>query len=341
MDSYALAPYLAPYKLGRPVLTGSGVKGAFDSDAVDAPFVFEHGGTFYMMFIGFDGVGYQTGLARSDDLVTCEKVGILLRRGEGSAWDALNAAGTWLLCENDLDAPRTLKTWRDRYWMAYHSYPGDGYETGPARIGLAWSDDETLMTWHRLPDPILVPEEGAPWEAGGLYKECLIEHDGTFYLFYNAKNRRERWTEQAGVATAATLGGPGEAPAWRRYRGNPVVRVTAGAWDASFCSDPCVVWYDGRWAMYYFGFDGRHAQEGIAFSDDLLHWEKHPAPILQVGAAGALDSTHAHKPAMIKHKGVLYHFYCAVRPSMPGDPAVNAGSEFRCITVATSAVIDR
>jgi hypothetical protein len=32
----------------------------------------------------------------------------------------------------------------------------------------------------------------------------------------------------------------------------------------------------------------------------------------------------------------LYHFYSACRPALPGDPAVNVGDEFRCITVATT-----
>ncbi len=330
MDALELQRYLTPYKLGRPVLTGSGQPGAFDELAVDCPFVFEHRGQFYLMFIGFDGKGYQTALARSADLLHWEKLGLMLRRGEGNPWDAANAAGTWLLCENDLERPRTLKKWQGKYWLAYHSYPGEGYETGPARMGLAWSEDEDLLTWHRLPQPILTPEDGADWERGGLYKECLLEHDGLFYLFYNAKTQDEQWIEQTGLITSPDL------VHWTRWAENPVLRVSAGRWDAKFCSDPGVVWYGGRWAMYYFGFDYQHAQEGIAFSSDLRHWEKFPQPILTVGEAGSLDSIHAHKPSVIRRQGVLYHFYCACRPAQAGDPAVNLGDEFRCLTLATS-----
>lgn len=61
-----LNPYLTPHKLGRPVLTGSGTPGTFDEQAVDVPFVFEHGGAYYMTLVGFDGKGYLTGLARAD-----------------------------------------------------------------------------------------------------------------------------------------------------------------------------------------------------------------------------------------------------------------------------------
>lgn len=323
-----LTPYLTPYKLNRPVLTGSGVAGAFDERAVDAPFVFSHQGRFCMTYIGFDGRGYQTALATSSDLLNWQPEAVLLRRGEGHGWDSANAAGTWLLCEDDLTGPRTLKQWQGRYWLAYHSYPGEGYESGPARFGLAWTTDESLRHWERLPEPFLTPEAGEPWEQGGLYKLCLVQHEGLFYLFYNAKDREAM--EQTGLATSPDL------RTWTRHPGNPLVRTTPGAWDSRFRSDPYVVRDGGRWLMFHFGYDGRHAQEGLAWSDDLRHWHQHPEPILKVGPPGSLDSTHAHKPAVIRHQGVLYHYYCACRPHQEGDPTDNGG-EFRCLTVATSS----
>jgi predicted GH43/DUF377 family glycosyl hydrolase len=282
------------------------------------------------MFVGFDGRGYQTGLACSEDLVEWRELGVILARAEGRTWDSGNAAGTWLLCDDALRGPRRLKKWQDRYWMAYHAYPGVGYEAGPARIGLAWTDDDTLMSWRRVPDPILIPEEGAAWERGGLYKECLVEQEGVFHLFYNAKDCSAPWFEQIGLAQSDDL------RTWVRSPDNPLVRVTPGAWDSRFSSDPCVVRDGDDWVMFYYGFDGEHAQEGLAFSGDLHRWRKHPAPILRTGAPGSLDSIHAHKPSVIVHEGVLYHFYCAVRPSHSGDPAENLGGEFRSITVAAS-----
>ena len=68
---------------------GSGTEGAFDALAVDCPFVFEHGGTFHLMSVGFDNKGYQTGLARSTDLVHCEKTGVTLARGDQAQRRAL------------------------------------------------------------------------------------------------------------------------------------------------------------------------------------------------------------------------------------------------------------
>ena len=52
-----------PYKLGKYVLSASGQRGSFDEISVDCPFVFHHGRRYYMTFVAFDGIGYQTGLA--------------------------------------------------------------------------------------------------------------------------------------------------------------------------------------------------------------------------------------------------------------------------------------
>jgi predicted GH43/DUF377 family glycosyl hydrolase len=324
-------PYLTPYKYGKPVLTGSGKPDNFDLNAVDCPFVFQHNDKFYMMYVGYDGIGYQTALATSDDLLNWEHLSLILERNNEGKWDSLNMAGTWMLKENRIDAPPLLKKWDNKYWLVYHSYPGIGYEEGSAKIGIAWTEDENLVEWNRLPDPILVPEDGAAWEKGGLYKECLVEHEGTFYLFYNAKNTNTgRWIEQTGLATSRDL------KEWKRYENNPVLKVSPDRWDSGFASDPCVLKDDDNWIMYFFGYNYKLAQEGIALSKDLFNWEKYPEPIITVGEEGEIDSLFAHKPSVITHQGVLYHFYCSCRYIKEGDPTVNYGKEFRTISVATN-----
>ncbi|NLO83390.1 MAG: hypothetical protein GX094_10120 [Clostridiales bacterium] len=327
-----IGKYLTTYKLGKPVLAGTGKPGTFDSMAVDCPFVFFHQNRFYMLYVGFDGIGYQTGLAVSDDLLHWQRKGIILKRQEHVGWDRVGAAGTWILKNtNNLFELPTLRKVDGKYWMVYHSYPEAGYENGAAQMGLAWTDDENLMEWQRLPEPIFSWKDGDDWDRGGLYKACFIEHEGIYYMFYNAKNDTYGpWVEQTGIAISKDM------IHWERYKGNPVLRVREGTWESKFCSDPCVYRDGDLWVMFYFGFDGKHAQDGIAFSKDLFHWEKNPEPILRYGKPGELDEIHAHKPSVIYHDGVLYHFYCACRKYREGDPAENLGDEFRCITVATS-----
>jgi predicted GH43/DUF377 family glycosyl hydrolase len=334
MDSY-FRKIATPYRLGKPVLTGSGMPGFFDSMAVDCPFVFFHQGKFHMLYVGFDGIGYQTALAVSTDLIHWEHKGVVLKRDQGGEWDRVGAAGTWILKEsNCIDETPVLKKVNNKYWMVYHSYPNEGYEEGAAQMGLAWTGDENLLGWHRLPQPIYSWKDGEEWEKGGLYKACLIEDSGSYYLFYNAKNSTYgSWTEQIGVARSSDL------IHWERYEGNPILKVRQNSWESRFCSDPCVL-HDGEyWIMLYFGFDGHHAQDGLAISKDLYHWQKAEKPILRHGESGELDEIHAHKASVVWHKDVLYHFYCACRKYREGDPTKNLGDEFRCITVATSKPI--
>lgn len=323
--------YLTPYRYGRPLLIGSGKTGAFDKKAVDIPFVFRHQGKYWMMYAGYDGKGYQTAFAVSNDLLHWQHSHVALARLSGSRrWDEIGAAGTWIIKENDdFNAVPTLRRIDGKYWMVYHSYPQAGYETGPAEIGLAYCQDENLRDWKRFEKPVYSWKDGGEWESGGLYKACIIQKDGLWHMYYNAKDRGTPWIEQTGLATSSDL------MYWTRCEHNPVLRVTPGAWDGRFLSDPYIVHDDGRWVNFFFGYNRGHAMEGLALSDNGIHWEKVEEPILTSGEVGCLDEGHAHKASVFQENGRLYHFYCATRPWKKGDPA-KMGEEFRTITVASN-----
>ena len=114
---------ISNYKYGKPILTGSGIKGDFDSAAVDCPNVFSHNGRFYMTYIGFDEIGYQTGLAVLDNLIDWEKLGVILKRGSHAEWDKVGMAATSLLMDRDLYGGNKLKKYQGKYWLVYHAYP--------------------------------------------------------------------------------------------------------------------------------------------------------------------------------------------------------------------------
>ena len=319
-----------PHKTDYLVLRPSYMKGEFDSHAVDCPFPFLHNGSYYMMYVGWDGSGYQTGLAKSDDLEMWQKQGIILGRGKSGSVTQYNAAMTTILRDNDLFGPGVLKKVDGRFVGSYHAYPKPGYEEGPAVIGLCFSDD--LYQWE-ITEPVLRADPKCAWEAGGLYKSWLVKHDGVYYMFYNAKNKSKwPWVEQTGVAISTDL------VKWERSPLNPLLTIgKKGEFDDLFASDPVVLQHGDQWVMFYFGngSDG-HAREGVAFSKDLLHWEKSDEILIDVGGEGSIDSKYAHKPGIIAKNGRLYHYYCAVRDLESegiGDVAV---TESRGISLATS-----
>lgn len=316
-------------KLPDYVLEPTYTPGRFDSIAVDCPFPFRHNGRFMMTFVGFDGAGYQTGIAESDDLVHWRNQRLLIGRGEPGSFREYNFALTWILRDNALFGPGTLRQVDGRYVGTYHAYPRPGYEEGAAVIGFCSSPD--LKEWSIEP-PCIFSQDGADWESGGLYKSCLVEHEGMYYLFYNAKNTAQPWLEQTGLATSPDL------KTWTRHPASPLLPVgSAGAFDDIFASDPGVLRHEDVWLMFYYGNSTNgHARDGVAFSQDLIHWEKAPGAILDVGPAGAIDSRYAHKPGIIGHDGVLYHYYCAVSPQPSGHIGDIKTGERRGIALAVT-----
>ncbi len=325
--------YQTPYKYNQPILAPSGEEGAFDRYGVDNMRICRHNGQFYAFYIGFDGKGYRTAMATSRDLLHWEKQGVVLDAGSGRPWDDSGRAISSILAGLDLYGSRELIKQDGRYQMFYHAYPGVGYEVGAAANGLASTHDETLRRWTCEEKPVFEKGEAGAWDGGGLYSTWIVPREGKNLLFYNGKEAEGwPWHEQVGLAFSDGL------HHWTRYEHNPVLRVTPNHWDSYFSCGQHVL-YDsrrGRWVMFYCGFDGVHARDGVAVSEDLLHWEKCPESLIDVGAPGSLDSTHAHKPCVIWHEGALWHFYCAVRPTVGEEEKRRFGHEYRCLTVARS-----
>jgi predicted GH43/DUF377 family glycosyl hydrolase len=335
-----IAPYRTPFKFPELILKASGAKGEFDERSVDDPIVFRANNEFNMLYIGFDGTGYQTGLANSPDLLHWTRKALVGRRDPVSSYTKFNLAISSILRDKELHGSGEAIKHEGLYLAAWNAYPSAGYEEGAAVIGLASSTD--LLHW-KIGDPILRPVDGAPWEQGGLYRpDLLLDCCGTYRLYYNAKTKTlpksegGGWHEQTGVASSTDL------KHWRRSPLNPILRngargsasypagnslheqtpATPDARDSRFASNPYVVKNSGQYAMYYFGFGyqqpGR-ACELLALGKDATHFTKVPEVLIDTGASGSIDETFAHKPSVIFHDGALYHFYCAVSGKWPDE----------------------
>jgi len=316
IDTATLAAWSAPYRNWHyyPELiipAEPGIEGFPDVHMVDCPTIYQIPGDpgWYMSFIGFDGRGYQSFVAESDDLVHWEYSGLAMGFGPEGAFDyGGRAIGAFLYESYDVAAPRMLKRHQGRFWTLYGAYPKQGgYEIRPGYEGVACSDDG--LHWAPAKDGYILsvhePDCGE-WEKDCIYQPWLVEHAGMYFDFYNAANGG---VEQMGLATSTNLLN------WTRYRENPVVRNTPGGWDEQFCSDGKVFRDGDHWVMFYFGVGHGGAHIMAAFSRDLLHWTQDPEPLYKSGGHPAgLDRTYAHKVSLVRNPGndTYYMFYCAV-----------------------------
>src|ERR1044071_8591598 len=76
-----------PYKYGLVMVPEDNSKKA------DCPSVFREGNSWYMTYLLFNGRGYETWLAKSDDLLNWQTSGKLLSFSDTTGWDSNQKAG--------------------------------------------------------------------------------------------------------------------------------------------------------------------------------------------------------------------------------------------------------
>ncbi|MDD7983997.1 hypothetical protein PQO01_03405 [Lentisphaera marina] len=289
------------------------IKGFKKVNKTDVPTVFQlpDDPKWYMSFIGFDGKGYQSFIAESDDLLNWTQMRLAMGYGKKGEFDyGGRVLGAYLYEDYGINARRTLKKKDGKYWSLYGAYAKQGgYEIDPGYEGVASSKDG--ISWQRAKNQYILsihePDVG-DWEKDCIYMPWLVEHEGLFYNFYNAK-KMPQWIEQIGLAKSTDLLN------WKRYPNNPVLRVRPKGFDEKFCADGKVFRDGDHWVMFYFGVGRGHAHIMVAFSRDLHHWVADPEPLYKAGGhPSGLDRNHAHKISLVWNpkNETYYLFYNAV-----------------------------
>lgn len=287
----------------------------------DCPNVFRWGDAWYMAYVSTqDRIGYETCLARSDNLLDWKPLGKILPF-QDTGWDRWQADASLSLVDYTWGGSAGLQSYDDKYWISYFGGAKQGYETDPLSLGLAWSTQPHLaQPWTRLTEnPVLTPSQSdaRPFERATLYKSHIVWDKSEslgypFVMYYNGK-QQGRGIERIGMAVSKDM------VHWSRYGSDPVIDNGKG-----ISGDPQVVRIGDLWVMFYFGLGwGPGAFDSFSCSRDLVHWTQWDGEVL-LQPSEPWDKTFAHKPWILKHDGVVYHFYCAV------------GVNGRTIAVATS-----
>lgn len=286
--------------------------------SIDCPTVFfdKAAGCWCLLFARHDPsvgdrAGYETWLAAGDDLLHWQIQGRVLSQGSGS-WDDRQADGGLALLDADWEGGHQPEKYDGRYWLSYIGGALPGYEPDPLQIGLACSRTLTPAgEWQRpLDHPILAQDDpdARPFEQVTLYKSTIVRDPqrqlgSPFLMFYNAKQKPYA-IERIGLAVSDDL------VHWRRYGPDHLIELgVPDRWNIS--GDPQVIRLGDLWVMHYFvAIDGT-AYDTFACSRNLLDWTQWRGEPL-IKPSEPYDKTFAHKPFVLKHEGVVYHFYCAV-----------------------------
>jgi predicted GH43/DUF377 family glycosyl hydrolase len=286
---------------------------------MDCPTIFKKGKYWYMTYLIFSGRGYETWLSKSKDLLHWENQGKLLSFGDNGLWDDNQKAGYNALLDIKWGGDYGVNQFDGNYWMSYFGGKEKGYEVEPLSIGMAYAKNHPsiMQEWSRLDKPVLTSadEDVRWWEnRNKLFKSTVIEDPKRltghpFIMYYNAvgdslaNNKKTRWYERIGMAVSDDM------VHWQRFNKNPVVHHPVG-----ITGDAIIQKIDANYVMFYFGAfwqDRKGSFNRFAVSKDLVNWTDWTGDNL-IESSEKYDELYAHKSFVLKHKGIVYHFYCAV-----------------------------
>ena len=326
-----------PYKYGLVVAPTD------NYHKIDCPTVFREGDKWLMTYVvyngkgGNDGRGYETWLAESDDLLHWETKGrILSYKDDG--WDMNQRGGFPALIDWTWDGSYGISKYKKSYWMTYIGGHGTGYEAvrEPLNIGMAWTNGDITQAheWLSADKPLLCIDDKDVqwWEKLVQYKSTIYDDPQKtlgkrFVMFYNAGGinpDNNLKAERIGIALSNDL------KKWKRYDGNPVFANEVGG---IITGDAQIAKMGDLYVMFYFkAYDPSrkyNAFNTFAVSRDLVNWQRWEGEDLIIPSK-SYDEMFAHKSYVVKHDGVVYHFYCAVN-----------NDQQRGIAVATSVPMGR
>ncbi len=295
-----------PYKLGAVIKD--------DEYLTDSPSVFKYNNKWYMYFIkihkNIEDSGYETHLASSDDLVNWKYEGKLFKRLENDHWDSRQIAGYAAFVDMDFGGTNEIQSVNGKYYMAYLGGNLNGYETDPLSMGLAFSDTP-ISKFTRFEEPIMSPSDAdaREFETLTLYKSNMFIDEamtlGHKYVnAYNAKpiDNKER------IYLAVSDDGE----KWERYLDTPIIDETKTIDNLLISGDPQIVKIDNYYVMFFFrSIENGGAYNTFAVSENLVDWTIWDGEPL-IKPEFDWENVFAHKSCVVKHDGIVYHYYCAV-----------------------------
>lgn len=300
-----------PYKYGLVMVPTD------NSYKMDCPSIFKKDGKWYMTYLIFEGRGYETWLAESNDLLHWNHLGKIMSFSKDTTeWDVNQKAGYIALQDHTWGGSYTWEPYDNKYWMSYFGGNSTGYEAGILSMGMAYSNvlPTSPKEFKRLQEPVLRPDDDKAkwWDNSTMYKSSVIrdvdkETGHEFIMYYNARGdsiNPAKGAERIAMAVSNDMKN------WTRYGNAPLINHHKG-----ISGDAYIQRINDTWVMFYFGAFWTGWDQGafnrFAVSNDLINWKDWEGDNL-IESSEPYDNQFAHKSFVVKHNGIVYHYYCAV-----------------------------
>ena len=202
----------------------------------------------------------------------------------GVSWESAGTFNPAVIAQHDAQG--------DKIVMLYRAQD----KQGTSRLGYAESRDGVHFT--RRDEPVLSPSTEYE-KDGGVEDPRLVQFGDIYYLTYTGYNKKDA---QLCLATSKDL------IHWDRK--GVIIPANKGNWNVKWTKSGAIVpeKIGGKYWMYFLGTSPDNKdQVGLAYSNDLLHWEEATKiPALPV-RPGFFDSRVAEpgSPPIVTHSGIV------------------------------------
>ncbi len=249
----------------------------YDSTHLFDPCVIKTSSGNYEMFYGSyqnSNTSYYVALATSTSPTgTWSKSGNnpMIGMGPSTKWDDSGVGAPCVIWEQGL------------YRMWYAGNDGDEWQ-----IGYASTTDYTSAWTKYGSNPVLSGSSGE-WDEAGVIDPWVLRIGNTYHMWYVGWS--DGGVRSIGHATSS------DGLSWTKDGANPVMTPDIEEpWESLHILNPCVIWENGRYVMYYSGtyntissFPSKQ-RVGRAFSMDGVNWERDPQnPVIDWGNDTAFD----------------------------------------------------
>jgi len=162
-------------------------------------------------------------------------------------------------------------------------------------------------------NPILKAGNPGEWDEAGIYEPFIMFNGSKYLLYYESRTYSKHMDWQIGVAMANKITGP-----WKKHPNNPILKFTSqdGDFDKDYIADPCVVYHNGKYHMWFDMYNGKTTRIGKAYSSDGITWEKYQinrrtAVILDLGKDSQWDGNIVHCPEVYLWNNRFHMLYGA------------------------------
>ncbi len=185
--------------------------------------------------------------------------------------------------------------------------------TADPRAVLAQDTPQPFRTFEKSNRILLDVGEKGKFDSTQAKYPSVLKVGDEWWMWYNGRTD-DRFTGSIGLATS-----PDGLQWTKQHGGNPVFEHGAtGAFDSTKVDHPSVLYFDGKFHMWYTAGDDRSRYTiGYAASTDGVRWtrQNNVRPVLGPGKAGRFDDQVVLHPAVLRDPtGLLHMWYNGVGP---------------------------